>query len=117
MKNQIIARVLVVSLWSKDYPKDNPKHLRVDMSMPAGAEPIDVLEEAFMVTNRDDRPGRTEIPSTSIGDLMFYNDQWYMVDREGFEPLKVEQAVKAMSELTSRDTGMGYAWLHEHNYL
>jgi len=108
------AKVTVISIWSKDGPDSpNPSY---EVTVPRGKNEAKTLDAAFALTNRDDRPKRTEVCSTSAGDILVLDGTSYFVDWVGFKALTPAQA-EAVQKLTSRDTGMGWEWLVQRHLV
>jgi hypothetical protein len=106
-RNNVRVDVTIVSIWSKRAPGDSP--VRYDVRVLAGGSPTAPLNRAYAQTNVDERPHAQEVPTTSTGDLMLCNGQWWFVDVCGFTRLTAEQARVIEQRLTSRDTSFGLA--------
>jgi hypothetical protein len=108
-----LKEVTIFSLWTKA-AKNHVKAVRYSVQVPAGRTPQGTLENAFKLTNRDDR--RDTVCSTSAGDLMLLDGQAYLVEFGGYHPL-TEAEMTAVLALWPIDTTFGYDWLTEQQKL
>lgn len=114
------AAVTIISIHSK-YPEIGRGNVTYTVKVPVIKSPIKpsverTLSEAFSMTNRDDRPMGQQVCSTSSGDIMVLNDEHYLVERDGFRKLTLEQS-EQIQKLTSRDTSFGYEFMKKHNII
>jgi hypothetical protein len=91
-----------------------PPHYLVEV--PQRQEARYTLEEAFVITNQDDRPCAKNICSTAAGDLMILDGQAYLVEGVDYYPV-TEAEAEAIKKLTTRETGWGYADLKRNNLI
>jgi hypothetical protein len=108
------AKVTVISLWSKRAGQAVPPAYDVEVSR--CPDPVETLNLAWVLTNRDDRPKAKEVCSTSAGDIMVLDGRHYFVDLTGFQPMTQAQS-EAVQTLSSQDTGMGWDWLLVHHLI
>ena len=86
--NAATVPVTIISLMSRR--EDTEKAPRYDVQVPLGETDEETLENAFALTNRDDRPLATKVCSTSGGDIMILNGNAYSVAFIGFLPVTLE---------------------------
>ena len=98
----------VISIWTKRTAEDSPVAYSVRVEEQPTQEAM--LDAAFVLTNRDDRPLWRNVCSTSIGDVLVLDNQPWLVDKVGFKRLTSAQ-FEAVKALTSRDTSGGFDWL------
>lgn len=79
-------------------------------------EPMDMLEEAFAITNRDDRPLGRKVCSTSVGDLLAIGERCWVVEPDGFAEISAEEAAR-WKRTSSRDAIMGFNYCRNHNLI
>ncbi len=96
--------VTIVSRWTDNFT--------YTVEVNAG-EPAAMLEQAFAMTNRDNRPLGNKVCSTSVGDLLSVDGRRYVVEPCGFVEVTAEQA-EAWKKLDSRDAHMGFNWVQQH---
>lgn len=109
------AQVQIISVWSKIDGLEGrllgrDKNVEYTVEVEAGRTAEETLENAFALTNRDDRPMGRKACSTSAGDIMVLDGTHYFVEGCGFRALTAEESVKIQA-LTSRDTSGGYDFL------
>lgn len=112
------AIVTIVSIWSKWEGLEGKLHGRdknfvYDVRVPREASQEATLENAFCLTNRDDRPWGARCCSTTAGDVMFLDGEYYLVAGCGFEKLSLAQ-FEAIEALSSRDTSFGLDFMIKH---
>jgi hypothetical protein len=115
------VRVTIVSLWSKidgleGILSHRDHNVTYSIVIPAGDTDEDTLEAAFMLTNLDTRPNAAHACSTTVGDLMLLNRQWWFVDRTGFIAI-TEAEARQVKELSSTETGRGWAYLRDQKLV
>jgi hypothetical protein len=109
-------QIEIISIWTKHTATDTPFKYNVEVLLSPGDSHVDLLDKAFMATNVDNRPHRMEVCSTTEGDLMKLDGQYYLVDDVGFSPVTAEEADK-ISKLTARETMWGLKDMRKHNLL
>jgi hypothetical protein len=112
--NRKTQTVTIYSLWTKHFP--NHSTIEYSVKVPAAATTIDTLEKAFSRTNCQGRPRAGEFCSTTTGDVMELDGQYYLVEHIGFHALTQAEA-DAVIQLDCRDTCWGYDWLVNHHLL
>lgn len=113
----LCAAVDIISIWSKC--QELPGHennFKYTVSVRRNGKAEHMLEAAFRLTNRDDRPLGGEVCSTSSGDIMILDGQHYLVEDFGYHKLTLAQS-EQIQKLTSRETSFGYNFMAEHNLL
>jgi len=100
MKQTIVT---IISRWT-----DNLVY-SVTVAQGWGETVEDALHSAFNLTNQDDRPLRKQVCSTSVGDLMIVNGEYWLVDRSGMKKLDEQQAI-AWQQIDARDAHDGWDW-------
>lgn len=106
--------VTILSIHSKRQAEDAPFTYTVQVENTANNE--EMLDAAFEMTNRSDRPLGDKVCSTSPGDLMQLDDRAYLVEGGGFAML-TKNEFEQIQKLRSRDTGAGLQWLYKYNLL
>jgi hypothetical protein len=104
------STVMIISIWSKCPQEGYPENVRYAVTVMTGKTPRETLENAFSLTNKDDRPNPNHVCSTSSGDIMVLDGQHYLVENVGFKEITEAESEK-IAKLTSRETSMGYNWL------
>jgi len=84
------------------------------VEVPCETSPEATLENAFCLTNRDNRPNGNRCCSTTNGDIMVLDGQPYLVEGSGYSKLSPAQ-FEAVQALTSRDTSFGLDFIIKHN--
>lgn len=112
------ATVTIISIWSKwegleGQLRGRDKNFTYDVEVPCEATPTATLENAFCLTNRDDRPNGNRCCSTTAGDIVVLDGQHYLVAGNGYTPLSPAQS-EAIQKLTSRDTSFGLDFMVKH---
>lgn len=79
-------------------------------------EPLSMLEEAFCITNRDDRPLGSKVCSTSVGDLLAIGERYWVVEPASFIEINAEEAAR-WRRTDSRDVHMGFSFCRTHNLI
>ena len=74
------------------------------------------MENAYALTNRDDRPMGRQACSTTAGDIMVLGDRHYLVEGCGFRPITLAQS-SMIQQLTSRDTSFGFEFMVKQGLL
>jgi hypothetical protein len=110
-----MKRVTIHSIWSKCLHTDRVFTYSVDV--PDGTTVMETLENAFCLTNMDDRPRRKEVPSTTAGDIMLASGQHYLVESCGYRKLNTSEVFHITTKLTSRETAFGYDHMVKEGYL
>ena len=118
------ATVTIISIWSKIEGLEGrlagrTENFQYDVEVPifVGEDTHeDLLEKAFELTNRDDRPHGNRCCSTTAGDIMVIEGNHYLVEMSGFHKLYLRES-EAIQKLTSRDTSFGYKWLTSKNLI
>jgi hypothetical protein len=113
--------VKIISIWSKwdcleGVVTGRDQNVEYDVQVPLGDTDLETLDNAFGLTNQDDRPLRHKVCSTTAGDIMVLDGQHYLVEGIGFAPITAEQSA-AIQKLSSRDTSAGLAFLTKHNLI
>jgi uncharacterized lipoprotein YajG len=112
MKNYLVT---VISIWSKwEECKDGPRSQNFTYEVAVRAQnELEALEEAFCLTNMDNRPHGRLCCATTAGDVMVIDSVPYLVAGNGFEQLTAAQ-FEAVLRLGSRDTSFGLAFMVKH---
>ena len=106
-KNSNTKSVVITSRWTDNYT--------YTVDVPAGSV-IDMLNAAFALTNRDDRPFGNKVCSTSIGDILSVDDRCFIVEPCGFVEVSKDTSV-AWERIDPRDAHMGFAYCAEHGLI
>jgi len=110
-----MKKVTIHSIWSKQAPTDRVFTYTVEV--PEGTTVMETLENAYCMTNMDDRPRRLEVPSTTAGDIILADGQHWLVENVGYHKLTPEEVAWISTRLTSLTTTFGYAFLVEQGHL
>lgn len=115
------STVTIISIWSKidsleGKLRNRDKNVIYNVTVPTGATAEETLGAAFCLTNADDRPLHDSVCSTTAGDIMVLDTQYYLVERVGFRPVTVAEATQSQ-QLTSRDTSFGYDFMVKNNLI
>lgn len=110
------ATVTIISMHSRAYRPAPALPPQYTVEVERRDEAIITLDKAWELTNREDRPRAKEFCSTSAGDLMILDGQYYLVEGGSYHPLTPAEAEAAM-KLTTRDTSWGYDDLKKHNLI
>jgi len=111
------AAVTIISIWTKcaELPGHENNYSYVVIVRRSG-KPTHMLDAAFYLTNRDDRPLGNRVCSTSSGDIMVLDGQHYLVEDLGFHKLTLVES-EQIQKLTSRDTALGYHFMAKHGLI
>lgn len=115
MNERAMTLVHVTSMWAREPGRENrwvPSYPVAVKTGPVG----EMLEEAFWRTNRDDRPLRNSVCSTTAGDLMRVDGRYFLVERCGFKEVSEAEACKIRT-LTSRETSWGYDDMKQNGFI
>lgn len=112
------AKVTIISIWSKwegleGKLRGRDQNFEYTVEVPVGPTPEATMDQAFILTNHDDRPHGNRCCSTTAGDIMVLDGQHYLVAGEGFTKLSPVQS-EAIQKLTSRDTSFGLDFMVKH---
>lgn len=99
------ADVKITSIWTKN-PPARPDNFEYTVRVDRGENPDATLSAAFLMTNMEDRPNRTKVCSTSCGDILELDGEFYLVEDMGFAKLTAAEAAKVKT-LTIRETTFG----------
>ena len=108
------TQVTIISIWSKLNQNSEPVSYTVEVPQQDAIE--NTLEEALILTNRDDRPKRQQVCSTTPGDILIVANTPYLVECSGFTKLTETESAHIQT-LSSRDTTFGYDYLKSKNLL
>lgn len=98
MMPEIAMWVTIMSRWTDNLTYQVP----VQATTPERA-----VEEAFGLTNLDKRPHGNSVCATSVGDLLFVQGRYFVVEPVGCKEITAEQAIE-WQKVDHRDAHMGF---------